>query len=299
MDIVNAGVLSRLFNVLNTAFANGLGLASPDHLDICTVVPSSTGTETYAWLGQLPKMREWLGDRVIQNISTSGYSLINKDFEQTVSVDRNHVLDNVLGQYSMILQQMGFDVAVFPTELVWNTLAAGFTSLCYDGQYFFDTDHPVTLADGSASTYANTDGGAGEPWFLMDVSRPVKPIILQERQAFDFQELTKPTDANVFMSKKFIYGVDGRMNAGYGFPQLVWGSKQPLTEARYVAARAALAGLKGDNGKRLGVKPTLLVTGPANEGAGLQITTAENNAAGATNVYKGTARLKVTPWLAA
>ena len=133
----------------------------------------------------------------------------------------------------------------------------------------------------------------------VDLAQGRVAVILQERQAFDFQALTKPDDQNVFMQKKYIYGVDGRMNAGYGFPQLVWGSKQPLTEARYVAARAALAGLKGDNGKRLGVKPTLLVTGPANEGAGLQITTAENNAAGATNVYKGTARLKVTPWLAA
>ena len=134
-------------------------------------MPSSTGTETYAWLGQLPKMREWLGDRVIQNISTSGYSLINKDFEQTVSVDRNHVLDNVLGQYSMILQQMGFDVAVFPTELVWNTLAAGFTSLCYDGQYFFDTDHPVIQADGSTASVSNVQAGTGNPWFLLDTRR--------------------------------------------------------------------------------------------------------------------------------
>ena len=39
-------------------------------------------------------------------------------------------------------------------------VAAGFTSLCYDGQYFFDTDHPVGPNESPASV-SNHGGGAG------------------------------------------------------------------------------------------------------------------------------------------
>lgn len=34
----------------------------------------------------------------------------------------------------------------------------------------------------------------------------------------------KDTDENVFMNNQFIYGADGRSNAGYGFWQMAYGS---------------------------------------------------------------------------
>ena len=35
-----------------------------------------------------------------------------------------------------------------PDELIFNLLKNGFTSPCFDGQNFFDTDHPVIGEDG-------------------------------------------------------------------------------------------------------------------------------------------------------
>lgn len=61
-------------------------------------------------------------------------------------------------------------------------------------------------------------------WFLLCTNRFLKPIIYQERKKIKFTSFTKDTDENVFMNNQFIYGADGRSNAGYGFWQMAYGS---------------------------------------------------------------------------
>ena len=181
---------------------------------------------------------------------------------------------------------------------MWPLLAAGFSTLCYDGQYFFDTDHPVLDANGNEISVANTDGGAGTAWFLIDDSRALKPIIYQDRKTFDFVAMDSPDDENVFKRKEFVYGVDGRNNVGFGFWQFAWGSKQTLNKANYRIAREAMMAMKGDYGRPLGVMPRLLVVPPSLDGDALEILNAERDAGGATNVYRNTAEQLTVPWLA-
>jgi len=295
--IVNSGTLKTLFVGNKANFQLGLGQLEPQYMQIATVVPSSTREEQYGWLGKSPNMREWIGDRVIESIKAHDYTIRNKDFELTQAVERNDIRDDNLGLYGPLFQQMGWAVAAHPNQLVFGLLKAGFATNCYDGQYFFDTDHPVLDAAGVAQSVANTDGGAGEPWFLFDSSRPLKPLIFQERQKPDFVAKDDMDDDNVFMRKQFLYGIDARYNAGFGFWQYIWGSRQPLTAANYAIGRAALLGMKGDYGRPLGVMPDKLLTGPANEGAARKILNNELGAGGETNEWKGTAQVMVSPWL--
>ena len=88
MDINNAN-LQRLFVAMNAAFRAGLGQATSQYLQIATVVPSTTGSEEYDWLGQLPGLREWIGDRVIKDMKENGYTIANKLYESTVAVKRS------------------------------------------------------------------------------------------------------------------------------------------------------------------------------------------------------------------
>nr|WP_235669647.1 Mu-like prophage major head subunit gpT family protein [Solidesulfovibrio carbinolicus] len=63
-------------------------------------------------------------------------------------------------------------------------LRLGLSTLCFDGQYFFDTDHPVNPnvdGTGAAATIANIADGTGIPWFLLGTSRVLKPVLFQER----------------------------------------------------------------------------------------------------------------------
>lgn len=296
--IINRSTLATLGVGFKANFKDGLAMATSLYARVATEVPSSTGKEEYGWLGKVPGVREWLGDRVIQNIGQHDYSIKNKDYELTVGVDRNHIQDDNLGIYGPLFTEMGRSTQAHYDQLVYALLKAGFGTDCYDGQYYFDTDHPVLDAAGAPQSVANTDGGSGTPWFLIDAGRALKPIILQKRQDFTFIAKDNPDDENVFHKKQFLYGADARCNVGYGFWQFAWGSKQTLDATHYAAARSGLMGMKGDYGRPLGIMPNLLVVPPALESAGRKLLNSEYASGGETNEWKGTAELLVCPWLA-
>lgn len=295
--LINRANLNAMFTGFKTIFNEAFAGAPSDWNQVAMEVPSSTSQETYAWLGSITRFREWVGDRVIQNLKTHDYTIKNKSWENTIGVDRDHIEDDTYGVYRPLIAQMGMDAKTHPDELVFGLLAAGFSTLAYDGQYFFDTDHPVIQADGSVASVSNMQAGTNNPWFLIDATRIVKPVIFQKRKDYNFVAMDQETDEAVFMRKEFRYGVDARVNVGFSLWQLAFGSKAALDLVNYSAARAAMMAFKGDNGKPLGVRPTLLVCGPSNEKAALEVLQAERLGNGATNVYRNTAKLLVTPWL--
>jgi len=290
--IINQANLGALYKGYRTIFNEAFQGVKGDFEKVAMTVPSSVREETYGWLGAFPKMREWIGERHIKNLQAHGYAIKNKDWESSISVDRNDIDDDNYGLYNPVISEMGRSSAVHYDDLAFGLLPAGFTTFCYDGQYFFDTDHPVGVA-----SVSNFGGGGGAAWYLLDATRAIKPIILQKRKPAEFVSLDKPTDENVFMRKKFIYGVDCRDNAGFGLWQLAYASKDTLNAANYAAARAAMMEFKDEEGKPLGVKPSLLVVPPSLEGKAREILLNERDAAGATNSWRNTADLLVTPWL--
>ncbi len=296
--IINTANLDAIRVGFSAAFKRGLGQAPAKHTRVATIIPSSTRENKYGWLGKMPNMREWIGPRAVQNLAEHDYAIKNLPFEITLGVDRDDILDDNLGVYEPLFVEMGESTAAHPEMMVWEALKAGFERECYDGQYFFDTDHPVLDENGQTVSVANTDGGSGTPWFLLCTRRSLKPIIFQNRKSAEFVAKDRPTDDNVFDRKEYVYGVDGRWNVGYGFWQMAWGSKQTLNAANYEIARAALMGMKGDYGRPLGLMPDLLVVPPALEGAAMEILNVERIASGATNKWRGTAEPLVVPWLA-
>lgn len=296
--LVNAANLDSLRVGYKTSFQRGLGQASSDYQRIATVVPSSTKEQKYGWLGKMPSVREWVGPRMVQNLMAHDYAIKEKPLELTISVDRDDIETDNLGIYSPLFEEMGQATGAQWDLMAFSQLKAGFNTDCYDGQSFFDTDHPVLDENGAVTSVANTDGGSGTAWFLLDTRRALKPIILQKRRDFQFTALDALDDQNVFMNKEFIYGADARANTGYGFWQMAWGSKQTLNATNYGIARAALMGMKGDYGRPLGNMPNLLVVPPSLESAARKILNSEYASGGETNEWKGTAELLVTPWLA-
>lgn len=298
--IINSANLAAVRTGFNTAYKKGLGQASSQFALVATTVPSTTREQKYGWLGKVPNVREWLGQRVVQNLAEHDYAIREKKFELTIAVDRDDIETDNIGVYAPLFEEMGQSTGSKWDQLVFSLLNRGFDEDCYDGQPFFDTDHPVLDEDGDEISVANTDAvaGNGPAWFLLDVSRALKPIILQKRKDFSFVAKDRDTDDNVFDNNEFIYGADARANVGFGFWQFAWGSKQPLNAANYAAARAALMGMKGDHGRPLGIRPSMLVVPPQLESAALKLVNNELGANGETNEWKGTAKVEVVPWLA-
>lgn len=296
--IINTTNLSALFTAFQAAFNKGFTGAASDWGRVATVVPSTTKENKYGWLGQFPRLREWLGDRQVKSIAAHDYAVKNKKFESTISVPRDDIDDDTYGVYTPLFESMGDAAKTHPDELVWALLAAGFTTLCYDGQFFFDTDHPVGDSEGAAASVSNMQAGAGAPWFLLQTNRPLKPLIFQPRRDYALKSLVKEDDANVFMRDEYLYGVDARGNVGYGFWQQAFGSKDTLNQANFDLAMTAMMALKSDEGRPLGIKADLLVVGSSNRAAALDTVLTERLANGASNKNYKAVDVLVVPWLA-
>lgn len=295
--IINAQNLRSLYTGYSAAFQGAFTGVAPVWNRVAMEVPSSTRSNEYGWLGQFPRIREWIGERAVQSLALSNYTLPNRTFESTVDVRQEDIEDDNIGIYTPMFAEFGRSTAVFPDELVFGLLANGFTAVGYDGRPFFDTAHPVLDADGNTTAASNSGGGGGTAWYLLDTSRAIKPLIFQNRRPFTLKRMDAATDEVVFTKGVARYGVDGRCNAGLGLWQLAYASRQTLNADNYGAAFAAMESMRGDYGRPLGIKPTLLVVPPSLRQAGLNILNAEYAASGATNVWRGTAELLVVPWL--
>jgi phage major head subunit gpT-like protein len=298
--LINASSIALLFQGFKGNFNKGLQGAKTHFRDIAMVVPSSTREEKYGWLGQFPKLREWIGDRQVTGLVMHDYAIANKKFELTIAVQRDDIEDDQYNVYAPLMEEMGKSVAEHPDEIIFALLAQGFTTLCYDGQPFFDDEHPIKDHEtGNITLVSNFGGDGAQPaWFLLDTTRAIKPMVWQERVPFTFQSLVSDNDEHVFKHDEHLYGIRGRANAGFALWQLAYGSKQALDSSSYAAARLAMRSLRGDEGRPLGIMPNLLVVSPANEAAAREILVAERDSMGATNVWQGSAGLVVSSWLA-
>ncbi|MFA6690749.1 MAG: Mu-like prophage major head subunit gpT family protein [Saccharofermentanales bacterium] len=297
--IINQELLGEIYVGLSTLF-NSAFQAAPDpwYKRLAMTVPSAGRSIDYKFLLDFPGMREWLGERVIKSLAGKSWEVINKNWESTIEVFRNDIADDQIGLYNPIVSALGQEAAHHPNQLIADLINDGGIAECYDGENFFDTDHPV--GTGTASNY---DAGASTAWYLLDVSRPVKPFIFQSRKPVQLTRMDRETDINVFMRNSFLFGVDARYAVAYGMWQLAFKSTQTLNSTYYQNARAAMMDLENAEGRKLGIRPNLLVVPPSLEGTARELLNAQfvlgdDTAGGAkSNIWQGTADLLVVPEL--
>jgi phage major head subunit gpT-like protein len=319
--IINQQNLDALFIAWNGIFQKSFMAPTKIYYDrLATVVPSDTSENMYPFLGLTLGFREWLGDRVIQNLEAHGYTLRNRDFEDTVGVNRNQIEDDRYGVYNTVFEQLGWNARRHPDKLLFSLIKASTTTpnsvLAYDGTAFFGSHTVGKAGRGSGTSFSNIDsGGTGPYWYLLDVSRPIKGFILQKRKEYTFVRMNVEQDEKVFMAKLFRYGVDARINVGVGLWQLAYASNQDLTNsANFANALAAMRSVKTDAGEPFesalleGPDNLVLLVPPSLQDAAYRLQHAELVAGGAggpsgaagpvSNIYKGTADVVVSPWLA-
>jgi phage major head subunit gpT-like protein len=303
MAIITPGLISALNTDFRREFQNGLAQAQPMGDRIATRVPSTSSKNTYGWLGQFPRLREWVGDRVFKDMQAHGYEITNKKYEASVRVERTVIEDDATGTYLPAVQEMGYGARMDPDGDIFATLGAGLAANGYDGQHFFDTDHPVAAnvdGTGAVTTASNLDaGGAGPFWYLLCTKRPLRPLIFQERQAPRFVMKANPQDSDmVFVSDVYVWGSDCRHSVGFGLWQFAYASNQEFNSANLLAAYQAMMSVTADGGRPLGVVPDLVVGGPTLLGKFKQTLDNEYDSAGASNTTRGLVDHMVSPWLA-
>jgi len=124
-------------------------------MKLATARPSTDRSNIYHLLKLFPRMRQWVGPRVLHNLSMADYSLLNKPFENGFEIGVDDFEDDKLGIYDDALRQLGRSGALWGNDIIYDAIVAAGATVCYDGQYFFDTDHPLVVEGAADSTQAN------------------------------------------------------------------------------------------------------------------------------------------------
>lgn len=140
-------------------------LQTPTHWDyVATQVPSKTAKNVYPWMSKLPAFKEWNGDNEDSNVKSRDYTLVNKVFRMGFDIMKDDIADDTIGLFGDVVADAGRARAEFPDLNVFKTLEAGDSSVCWDGQFFYDTDHPVDIDDSSKGQFSNLLIGANYDW---------------------------------------------------------------------------------------------------------------------------------------
>lgn len=236
--LLNKQNLLAVFISLKTTFNKAFDGAESDWQITAMLVPSGSSQNRYDWLSRFPRMRKWIGEKVIKALKAFNYTIVNDDFEATVSVKRNDFDDDNLGIYAPMAQEAGYSSKTLPDEIVAELKNGAFGNKCYDGQYFYDTDHPV---------------GSAEDGTLHSVSNKGTAVLSCATKA--------------------------------------------AAKASLGAAIAAIQEMTDDEGRPLGLMPTVLEVPPALRDVGKILCLADKLDDESTNPYKGDLELLVNPRL--
>jgi phage major head subunit gpT-like protein len=117
-------------------------------------VSSTQETEDYKWLGMSPAFREWVGGRQAKGLRDNAYSIRNKPWESTLEISVDDLRRDKTGQIMVRVREQADRANAHWARLLSTLMIAGEAAVCYDGQYFFDTDH----SEGDSGSQSNDIG---------------------------------------------------------------------------------------------------------------------------------------------
>ncbi len=119
---------------------------------VANLYTSDQAGETYAFLGQSPMMREWVGERDVKSFSGNGVTIVNKHYEATIEVRKRDARRDKTSQIQARIDEFYDRAKTHWNSLISAAILAGPSTVCYDGQFFFDTDH----SEGDSGTQSNS-----------------------------------------------------------------------------------------------------------------------------------------------
>lgn len=162
MTVITQEFLKALNNNINVTWQNRFTTAPNADLwkEIAMPVTSKGLSEKYAWLGNVPGLREFKSERIPGTLSNFSYEITNKKWESTLDVDRDAIEDDQTGQIMIAVSSLATKAGKHYTKMITTAFDLGFTTQIFDGENFFDTDHAGGsnyLGTGKDLTITNLD----------------------------------------------------------------------------------------------------------------------------------------------
>jgi phage major head subunit gpT-like protein len=177
----------------------GLDLPGDAWIDqLAMRVDSDKDSEKYVWLGTAPQLREWKGGRQPKTLREINFSIANKDFEATLEIPTDWLRRDKHSMILMRINQLIESARAHDAELLSTLINGADSALCYDGQYFFDTDH----SEDESGIQSNKITGAAATGAAPTAAEMEGAILDLTQQLLGFKDdVGRPTNAS---AKRFL-----------------------------------------------------------------------------------------------
>ena len=76
--LINTATLDAVRKNFKSLYDANFDKADPKWHKVAMRVPSTTASNVYGWLGSTTRVREWIGERVLQNLKEHSFEIKNK-----------------------------------------------------------------------------------------------------------------------------------------------------------------------------------------------------------------------------
>lgn len=141
MAKLDAAYMQEVSKGFKRLFNDALKLNKEDYKKVATIVEANTATVDYAFIADMPSMREWIGERVLKELSAGKYTITKKNWESSIKVDRDVIIYDNLGIVKPKILSLVELVEMHYMKLVFSLLELN--GNCYDGKAFFAKNHDI------------------------------------------------------------------------------------------------------------------------------------------------------------
>lgn len=175
--ITERGVRGMILAALETGSAGWVN-------DVAMRMTSDQASEEYGWIGTPPAMREFVAGRSAKELREFSFIVANEDYESTLRIKSKDMRRDKFGMINIRVNQLAERVLDHPGKLLSTLIENGESTVCYDGQYFFDTDH----SEGSSGTQDNDLTYAAATGTTPTVSEMSDAILKMIQQMYGFKD---------------------------------------------------------------------------------------------------------------
>jgi phage major head subunit gpT-like protein len=153
---LDAGKIEAAYIGFHKTFHDRLQKVTGIHRVVATIVETTELVDRQVWLTNNPKMRRWIGDKVLNKLRAESHPITTAPHEASLEVPKHDILNDKLGLYGPRINSMADAYGWALDELAVAFLAAGVAGVAlgttYDGQNLIDTDHTALSVGGTAQS---------------------------------------------------------------------------------------------------------------------------------------------------
>lgn len=109
----------------------------------------------YGWIAEMPRFRKWIGARLAKRLAARTHQIRNEPYEFSYAIGRDDIKYDRFGMFSGHFTRAGVAARLWYDQMLSAVQLVGHTTKCYDGQFFYDTDHPRDPDDPGSPTFPN------------------------------------------------------------------------------------------------------------------------------------------------